>query len=152
MLYRYIVSQSSEFCRHNALCYFSTGVCCYCFRLFCYRFSPETFGYTLVWTYRETHKHILVTCVMNARKQDSLSPYSKVCCIFMPNIPSETGRDSSYQHGRIISKVTTWNVPRPLCAVILLICTSPRQHGGRSTSQEVLPSLSPNSRHVNPSN
>jgi len=32
-LYRYFVSQSSEFCRHNPLCWFSTSVCC-C--LFCY--------------------------------------------------------------------------------------------------------------------
>jgi hypothetical protein len=33
-LYRYFVSQSSEFCRHNPLCCFSTCVyyCC----LFCY--------------------------------------------------------------------------------------------------------------------
>jgi len=43
-LYRYFVSQSSEFCRHNPLCCFSTSVCC----LFRYRLSPETFGYTLV--------------------------------------------------------------------------------------------------------
>jgi hypothetical protein len=45
-LYRYFVSQSSEFCRHNPLCCFSTSVCCCC--LFCYRLSPETFGYTFV--------------------------------------------------------------------------------------------------------
>jgi len=43
-LYRYFVSQSSEFCRHNPLCCFSASVCC----LFRYRLSPETFGYTLV--------------------------------------------------------------------------------------------------------
>jgi len=44
---RYFVSQSSEFCRHNPLCCFSTNVyCCYC--LFRNRLSPETFGYTLV--------------------------------------------------------------------------------------------------------
>jgi len=46
-LYRYFVSHSSEFCRHNPLCYFSTsdtkGK-----RIFCYGLSPETFGYTLV--------------------------------------------------------------------------------------------------------
>jgi hypothetical protein len=46
-LYHYFVSQSSEFCCHNPL---------YCFsmsntkgkRIFRYRLSPETFGYTLV--------------------------------------------------------------------------------------------------------
>jgi len=44
-LYRYLMWQSSEFCRHNPLCYFSVSVyCC----LFCYRLSPETSGYTLV--------------------------------------------------------------------------------------------------------
>jgi hypothetical protein len=45
-LYRYCVSQSSEFCRHNHLCCFSTSVYCCC--LFRYRLSPETFGHTLV--------------------------------------------------------------------------------------------------------
>jgi hypothetical protein len=46
-LYRYFVSQSSEFCRHNPL---------YCFltsktkgkRIFRYLLSPETFGYTFI--------------------------------------------------------------------------------------------------------
>jgi hypothetical protein len=46
-LYRYFVSQSSQFYRHNPLCCFSMSVyfCCY---LFLYRLSSETFGYTLV--------------------------------------------------------------------------------------------------------
>jgi hypothetical protein len=48
-LYRYFVSQSSEFCRHNPLCCFSTSVYC-CERIFRYRFRQETFGYTLVTT------------------------------------------------------------------------------------------------------
>jgi len=43
-LYRYFLSQSIEFCRHNLLCCFSTSVC-YC--LFHYRLSPETFGYAV---------------------------------------------------------------------------------------------------------
>jgi len=44
-LYRYFVSQSSEFYRHNPLCCFSMSVCrC----LFHYRLGPETYGYTLV--------------------------------------------------------------------------------------------------------
>jgi len=48
-LYRYFVSQSSEFCRHNPFCCFSTSVyCCCCCFLIRYRLSPETFGYTLV--------------------------------------------------------------------------------------------------------
>jgi hypothetical protein len=45
-MYRYFVSQSSEFCLHNPLCCFSTSVCCCC--LFRYRLSPENFGYNLV--------------------------------------------------------------------------------------------------------
>jgi hypothetical protein len=47
-LYRYFVSQSSEFCSHNPLCRFSTSVYC-CKRIFLYRLSPETFGYNLVY-------------------------------------------------------------------------------------------------------
>jgi hypothetical protein len=46
-LYHYFVSQSSEFCRHNHLCCFSTSVY-FCKHIFPYRLSPETFGYTLV--------------------------------------------------------------------------------------------------------
>jgi hypothetical protein len=46
-LYRYFVSQSSEFCRHNPLCCLSTSVY-YCCCLFRYRLSPENFGYTFV--------------------------------------------------------------------------------------------------------
>jgi hypothetical protein len=48
-LYRYFVSQSIEFCRHNPLCYFSTSVYCCC--LFRYGLSPETFGHTLLMSY-----------------------------------------------------------------------------------------------------
>jgi len=44
-LYRYYVSQSSEFCRHDPLCCFPTSVYCYK-RIFHYRLSPKTFGYT----------------------------------------------------------------------------------------------------------
>jgi len=43
-LYYYFVSQSTEFCCLNPLWCFSSSVCC-C--LFCYRLSPEIFGYTL---------------------------------------------------------------------------------------------------------
>jgi hypothetical protein len=46
-LYRYFMSQYSEFCRHNPLCCFLTSVyCCKC--VFRYRLRPATFGYTLV--------------------------------------------------------------------------------------------------------
>jgi hypothetical protein len=38
-LYRYFVSQSSEFCRHNPSCFFSTSVYCCC--SFRYRLSPK---------------------------------------------------------------------------------------------------------------
>jgi hypothetical protein len=41
-LCRYFVSQSSEFCRHNTLCCFSTSVYC-CKSTFLYRLNPETF-------------------------------------------------------------------------------------------------------------
>jgi hypothetical protein len=44
------VSRSSEFCRHNPLCCFSTSVHCCC--LFRYRLIPETFGYISVASHR----------------------------------------------------------------------------------------------------
>jgi ribosomal protein S16 len=46
-LYRYFVSQSSEFYRHNHLYCFSTSNT-KCKSIFRYRLSPKTFGYTLI--------------------------------------------------------------------------------------------------------
>jgi hypothetical protein len=60
-LYRYFVSQSTEFCHHNPLCCFSTSVYC-CKRIFCYRLSPETFGYTLV----QFTENASETCVLKS--------------------------------------------------------------------------------------
>jgi len=54
-LYRYFVSQSSEFCRHNPLCCFSMSVCCCLFR---YQLSPETFGYTLIAYIKVLFQHL----------------------------------------------------------------------------------------------
>jgi hypothetical protein len=48
-LYRYFMSQYSEFCRHDTFMLFLNECYCYCC-LFRYRLSPETFGYTLVYT------------------------------------------------------------------------------------------------------
>jgi len=57
-LYRYFVSQSSEFCRRNNLCCFSTSVYYYC--LFCYRLSLESSEYTLVFSaVTELPSHVL---------------------------------------------------------------------------------------------
>jgi hypothetical protein len=48
-LYRYFVRQSSEVCRHEPLCCFSTSVyCCYYCCLLRYRLNSGTFGYTLL--------------------------------------------------------------------------------------------------------
>jgi hypothetical protein len=47
-LYCYFVSQSSKSGRHNPLSCFWTSVYC-CKRIFRYRLSPETFGYSLVY-------------------------------------------------------------------------------------------------------
>jgi hypothetical protein len=44
-LYRYFVSQSSEFCRHNALCCFSTSVYCCLFRCDSVRELLDTLSY-----------------------------------------------------------------------------------------------------------
>jgi hypothetical protein len=56
-----LLSQFSEFCHHNHLCYFSMSVCC-C--LFCSWLSPETFGYTLVSFTFIQRLHILNTAAM----------------------------------------------------------------------------------------
>jgi len=59
-LYRYFVSQSSEFCCHNPLCCFSTSV----YRcLLRYRLSPETYGYhnTYIHTY---FTYLLTKCMI----------------------------------------------------------------------------------------
>jgi hypothetical protein len=53
-LYSYFLSQSSEFCRHNPLCYFLTSFYS-CKHIFLYRLSPETFGYIRVHTYIHTY-------------------------------------------------------------------------------------------------
>jgi hypothetical protein len=76
-LRRYFVSQCSEFCRHNTLCCISTSVYC-CKRIFRYRISPETFGYTSYVSLSlslslSQHKHIIssryfqLTSVTNTR-------------------------------------------------------------------------------------
>jgi hypothetical protein len=65
-LYRYFVSQSSEFCRHNPLCCFLTSVYC-CKRIFRYRLSPETFGYTLVHTFLEQDSNPRSQCSSGLR-------------------------------------------------------------------------------------
>jgi hypothetical protein len=54
-VYYYFVDQSSEFCRHNALCCFSTSVY-YCKHTFRYQLSPETFGYTLLYSSVQTFR------------------------------------------------------------------------------------------------
>jgi hypothetical protein len=71
-LCRYFVTQSSEFCRHNHLCCFSTSVYC-CKRIFRYRLSPETFGYTLV--HDNFHsKFSFVFIRLNIPSSDSWAP------------------------------------------------------------------------------
>jgi hypothetical protein len=72
-MYRYFVSKSSEFCRHNTLCCFSTSVYC-CKRTFRYRLSPETFEYILVYETDET-AHAKKTCV----NQDTPHVFNFVC-------------------------------------------------------------------------
>jgi hypothetical protein len=64
------VSQSSEFCRHNTLCCFSTSVYC-CKRIFRHQLSPETFGYTLEWGAEKSHKQIQDTRSSNGYLMNS---------------------------------------------------------------------------------
>jgi len=70
-LYRHFVSQSSEFCRHNPLCCFSTSV--YCSKR--YRLSPETFRYTLLYISRLAYIHTPL-CVSNMWSMGGQSLFS----------------------------------------------------------------------------
>jgi hypothetical protein len=81
-LYRYCVSQSSEFCRHNPLCCFSTTVYC-CKRIFCYRLSPETFGYPRVFQYAMYSVCLLFFFVIQVK--NCLSRLSVTCEILIQN-------------------------------------------------------------------
>jgi len=66
-LYPFFVSQSSEFCRHNPLCSFSTSIY---YSSFLYWLSPETFGYTLVQTdslFMWTSDTEVLQCVFRVR-------------------------------------------------------------------------------------
>jgi hypothetical protein len=74
-LYRYFVSQSSEFCHHNSLCCFSTSV--YCYYLFCYRVSPETFRYTLLVTIFLTNVTTAVVCPLKSSSSEGCSEETK---------------------------------------------------------------------------
>jgi hypothetical protein len=69
-LYHYFMSQSSKLCRHNPLCCFSTSVCCK--RIFRYRLSPETFGYTpRIWRIggSEVEIHELLTSALTGAER-----------------------------------------------------------------------------------
>jgi hypothetical protein len=70
-LYRNFVSQYSEFCRHNPLCCFSTSVY-FCKRIFCYRLSLETFGYTLI----ALPKMLPIVCFPNTEQKSTLNIFS----------------------------------------------------------------------------
>jgi len=68
------VSRSSEFCRHNPLCCFSTSVCCCCCCWFRYRLSQETFGYILVYYnvwQKQEYLHITLRLWINTVINDS---------------------------------------------------------------------------------
>jgi hypothetical protein len=72
-LYRYFMSQSSEFCRYDPLWCFSTsntkGE-----RIFSYRLSPETFGYTLV-QYNYYQSTLLGTILSHFHPPTTLTTY-----------------------------------------------------------------------------
>jgi hypothetical protein len=63
-IYRYFMSQSSEFFRHNPLCSISTSVYC-CKHIFHYRLSPETFGYTPVRSFQRLLSSYFLTSVFH---------------------------------------------------------------------------------------
>jgi len=77
-LFRYFVSQSSEFYRRNHLCCFSTRVYCCC--LFRYRLSTETFGHTLAHTKKKDYltKHSSDTCYQKTFHCDNIYTFYRV--------------------------------------------------------------------------
>jgi hypothetical protein len=79
------VSRSSEFCRHNPLCCFSTSVYC-CKRIFRYRPSPETFRYTHIYYFYNSSIFDL---------QFSLNP-GKYFPEFLPRALSVLGKKKAY--------------------------------------------------------
>jgi hypothetical protein len=82
-LYRYFMSQSSEFCRHNTLCCFSMSVYCCLFRY--YGHSAGTFGYTLVFFASGIHS----TPYFVSRLVPSNLPI-KIFCAFLTSIMRAT--------------------------------------------------------------
>jgi len=64
----HFVSQSSEFCLQNPLCCFSTSVYC-CKRIFRYRLSADTFGYTLVFVVWCFMKRANLTFLINIHRK-----------------------------------------------------------------------------------
>jgi hypothetical protein len=76
-LYRYFVSQSNEFCRHNSLCCFSTSVyCCYLFCYYLVRKLLDTPSYTQWnrWNYCRESKfqlyNLQYTCISSCFQRE----------------------------------------------------------------------------------
>jgi hypothetical protein len=82
-LYRYFMSQSSEFCRHNPLCCFSPSVycccCCCCFRYDSVRKLLDTPSYVWTWTHSHGITQILSLCIPL-----KYSPFPARPCLLRP--------------------------------------------------------------------
>jgi hypothetical protein len=83
-LYRYFANQSSGFCRHDPLCYFSTSVYC-CKRVFCW-LSPETFAYNLVFTIAFARDAVYATVICTALFRLVFVGFSWPQCFFVSRI------------------------------------------------------------------
>jgi hypothetical protein len=135
-LYRYFVSQSSDFCRHNPLCCFSTSVY-YCKRIFRYRLSPETFGYTLV-PYNKWHPFVFTNhiqprvwwCVTCAVEKVSLSRRGNTTHFCFPEriFSSSVAYVSAETHlGSLSHSADVGSLQRPTCGPLTVFSTRPTQ-------------------------
>jgi hypothetical protein len=110
-LYRCFGSQSSEFCLHNLLCCFSMSNTIGK-RIFSYRFSPETFGYTLVW----------LNWAMTTSFQSLPSHRSRLSFNFIRSYITSTLGIVSLNNRRISQSIIKVGVPSEL------LCNSLKDH------------------------
>jgi hypothetical protein len=109
------MSQCSEFYRHNTLCCFSTSVYC-CKRIYRYRFSPETFGYTFVYAREASDRQVKKFC-SEINICNELSRYSaglRVDQGFTVRFPA--GAENFSLHHRYVQNGSgAYPVPYPMC-------------------------------------
>jgi hypothetical protein len=121
---RNFVSRSSGFYRHNPLCCFSANVYC-CKRIFRYRLSPETFGYSLLLIFLSVLRGMAAStaiCSSASSNIDVHFRYNWIMCRGMwlvkkagthaPNLTKDTWRPDSERDGilRMQKPILSWSL------------------------------------------